>query len=168
MNSQNIKPLYKRMINALKNIVINIIMYFLEAIKQKWDNLSLLGQSLFMVFILIPILFFTFAIIVKAVNGQVPDFIVGGAKMSVFMLVVATLFWVSYMLETPQRRRKFYLILMTGLWLAFGYSHFFGEDPDIQYAMMVMAVVGSVWLIIPLFLSLFRPVVYHYHDDENE
>lgn len=114
---------------------------------------------------MLPTTFIILAIIFSEKNNPVIEFIHAGAAISTLVFVIATFFWIAYMFETPQRRRKFYLILMAGLWLAFGYSHFFGEDPDIQYGLMIMAVVGSIWLIIPLFLSMFRPVIY-YHDDD--
>ncbi|AUX61032.1 hypothetical protein JF634_04860 [Simonsiella muelleri] len=160
MNNQTIKP-RPHIKTILKNIALNIW----ESITQKWDDLSLLGKCLFIMFIAMPATFITLAIIFDEITNPVIEFIHIGSAISTFLFIIATFFWIAYMFETPQRRRKFYLILMAGLWLAFGYSHFFGEDPDIQYRFMIMAVVGSVWLIVPLFLSMFRPVVYYRDDD---
>lgn len=160
MDNQTIKPRF-HIKTILKNIALNIW----ESFTQKWDDLSMLGKCLFVMFVVLPTTFITLAIIFDEKNNQMIELIHSGANLSVLVWSIAALFWVGYMFETAQRRRKLYLILIVGLWLAFGYSHFFGEDPDVQYAMMIMAVVGSVWLIIPLFLSMFRPVVY-YHDDD--
>lgn len=160
MNNQTIKP-RPHIKTILKNIALNIW----ESIIQKWDDLSLLGKCLFIMFIAMPTTFITLAIIFDEITNPVIEFIHIGSAISTFLFIIATFFWIAYMFETPQRRRKFYLILMAGLWLAFGYSHFFGEDPDIQYRFMIMAVVGSVWLIVPLFLSMFRPIVYYRDDD---
>lgn len=151
----------------MKNILKNIVLYCMESIAQKWDNFSLLGKCLFIVFGVMPTTFITLAIIFDEPTNQVIETIHMLAGLSTLVFVIATFLWIGYMFETPQRRRKFYLILMAGLWLVFGYSHFFGEDPDIQYRFMMMAVVGSIWLIIPLFLSMFRPVVYYDYDDEH-
>lgn len=159
------KPVVKSPRPSIKTILKNIVLYYWEDIVQKWDDLSFLGKGLFLLFVVLPITFITLAIIFDEITNPVIEFIHIGSAISTFLFIIATFFWIAYMFETPQRRRKFYLILMAGLWLAFGYSHFFGEDPDIQYGLMIMAVVGSIWLIIPLFLSMFRPVVY-YHDDD--
>lgn len=160
MNNQTIKP-RTHIKTILKNMVLNIW----ESITQKWDDLSLLGKCLFVMFIAMPATFITLANIFDKQTNIVIELIHMFAGFSVLLWALAGLFWASYMFETPQRRRKLYLILMAVLWLAFGYSHFFGEDPDIQYRFMMMAVVGSVWLIVPLFLSMFRPVVYYRDDD---
>lgn len=160
MNNQTIKS-RPRIKTILKNIALDIW----ENITQKWDNLSVLMKCLFVLFGVLPTIFITLAIIFDEKTNIVIEYIHMFAGLSVFVLALATLFWVGYMLETPKRRRKLYLILMGVLWLIFGYSHFFGEDPDIQYRFMIMAVVGSVWLIVPLFLSMFRPVVYYRDDD---
>lgn len=148
----------------IKTILKNVFLHYWESIVWKWEDFTLFGKFLFLLFVVFPTTFITLAIIFDEQTNQVTEFIHAGARLSVLVFVIAAFFWIAYMFETPQRRRKFYLILMTGLWLAFGYSHFFGEDPDIKYRLMVMAVVGSVWLIIPLFLSMFRPIFY-YHDD---
>lgn len=130
-----------------------------------WQDVHLLGKVLLFVSVVMPITFITLAIIFDEKTNIIIEYIHMFAGLSVVVWSIVGLLWVGYMFETAQRRRKLYLILMAGLWLAFGYSHFFGEDPDIQYGLMIMAVVGSIWLIIPLFLSMFRPVVY-YHDDD--
>lgn len=151
----------------IKTILKNIFLYHWENVVEKWGSLNLLGKGLFVLFGVLPTIFIILAIIFDEKTNIVIEYIHMFAGLSVFVFVLATLFWIGYMFETPERRRKLYLILIVGLWLAFGYSHFFGEDPDVQYAMMIMAVVGSVWLVIPLFLSMFRSIVYYDYDDDS-
>lgn len=130
-----------------------------------WQDVHLLGKILLFVFVFMPSTFITLAIIFDEKTNIIIEYIHMFAGLSVVVWSIAGLFWVGYMFETPERRRKFYLILMFGLWVAAIYGYFFVEDPDVQYALMVMAVVGGVWLIIPLFLSMFRSVVYYRDDD---
>lgn len=130
-----------------------------------WRNVHLLGKILLFVSVVMPMIFITLAIIFDEKTNQVIEIIHMFAGLSLWVLIIAAFFWVAYMFETPERRRKFYLILMFGLWVAAIYGYFVVEDPDIQYGLMIMAIVGGIWLIVPLFLSIFLPIIYHHDND---
>ena len=165
MNNPILQPKKKR--DSIKTILKNIFLYYWEDVVEKWEDFNLLGKCLFILFVVMPIMFITLAIIFDEKTNIVIEYIHMFAGLSVWIFIFATFWWIGYMFETPERRRKFYLILMFGLWAAAIYGYFFIEDPDVQYALMVMAVVGGVWLVIPLFLSIFRPVVYYDYDDDD-
>lgn len=125
-----------------------------------WGDFSLLGKLLILFFVYLPIIFLTMAFILNAERDTMPN-LFGLASLSSLIIGTDLIIFFCYMMGSLKRRRILYVLIAVGVWIIYGLARLFSDDPDTHERMLNMAIVGSVWFMIPMFLSFFTfiPVI---------